>query len=695
MDFLKIFGCKTFSDEVMREHLPDKVYRSLKDTSNLGKPLDPSIAEVVAAVMKDWAIGQGATHYSHWFHPLSNISAGKHDAFLSISPDGRVVSEFSSTALVRGESDASSFPSGGLRDTWEARGYTFWDPSSPAFIRDGTLYIPTAFCSYSGQSLDSKTPLLRAMQALNPQALRILRALGNTGSRQVTPTVGAEQEYFLIDREMYESRLDLKLCGRTLIGARSPKGQELEDHYCGRIRLRVSAFMRELDEELWKLGIPSKTKHNETAPAQHEMAPIYQTVNIACDNNLRTMEVMRITAKKHGLSCLLHEKPFAGINGSGKHNNYSLTTDDGINFLSPGKNPAENKLFLLTLCALIEVADTYADLIRLSASTPGNDHRLGGYEAPPAIISMFLGEELTHIITSIAQGIRPNSGPASALNTGVDVLPSLLKDSNDRNRTSPLSFTGNKFEFRMLGSSQPIAFINVVLTTGLADIFSRFANKLESCDDLDTAVAHIVADTIQNHERIIFNGNNYTQEWLQEAEKRGLPNLTGCLDAIDSLCDKKNIALFDRQGVLSESECRARYEIFLESFIKVVSVEAETMLHMVQRQIYPAVVAYLGEVAESLNALEAAGMRNPSLHGYLEVLNEGVQELAGYCTDLRIACQTQQGCCPNQLRERASYFQNVVCRRMTELRECCDRLETIIGADKWPMPTYADLLHRI
>jgi len=694
MEFLKSFGSKTFSDEVMREHLPEQAYRSLKDTSNLGKPLDPSIAEVVAVVMKDWAIENGATHYSHWFHPLSNITAGKHDAFLSISRDGRVISEFSSSALVRGESDASAFPSGGLRATFEARGYTSWDPSSPAFIQDGTLYIPTAFCSYSGESLDSKTPILRAMQVLNPQALRILRALGNNESRWVTPTVGAEQEYFLIDREMFEARLDLKLCGCTLIGAKPPKGQELDDHYCGQIRPRVAAFMRELDEELWMLGIPSKTKHNEVAPAQHEMAPIYQTVNIACDSNFSTMETMRAIAKKHGLTCLLHEKPFSGVNGSGKHNNYSLSTSDGINFLSPGKNPAENKLFLLTLCALIEVVDTYADLIRLAAATPGNDHRLGGFEAPPAIISMFLGEHLTDIITSIARGIRPSLRPLSPLNTGAHVLPNLLKDNNDRNRTSPLSFTGNKFEFRMLGASQPIAFINVVLTTGLADVFFRFADRLENCADLEMEVAHIVADTIQNHERIIFNGNNYAREWVEEAVRRGLPNLTNSLEAMDTLCAKKNLDLFTRWGVLSETECLARYDIFLESFIKIISVEAETMLHMAQRQIYPAVVDYLGEVAGSLSALETAGLNNSHLRGYLEKLNVQTQTLGERCEALRAACHTQQNI-PSGLRERASYFQGEVRLRMAQLRESCDNLETMVDDGKWPMPTYADLLHRI
>lgn len=693
MEMGKTFGCKTFSDEVMREHLPEAAYWSLKETSRLGKQLDPQIADVVAAVMKDWAVANGATHYSHWFHPLSNIAAGKHDAFLSITRDGRVISEFSSSALVQGEPDASSFPSGGLRATFEARGYTTWDPSSPAFIREDTLYIPTAFCTYSGEALDSKTPLLRAMQAFSPQAMRVLRALGNTTSQLVTPTVGAEQEYFLVDRERYEARLDLKLCGCTLMGAKPPKGQELDDHYCGRIRLRVADFMRDLDRELWKLGIPAKTKHNEAAPAQHELAPIYETVNIACDNNLHTMEMMRITAKRHGLTCLLHEKPFAGINGSGKHNNYSLTTDDGINLLSPGKNPAENKVFLVALCALIQCVDEYADLIRMTAAVPGNDHRLGGGEAPPPIISIFLGEEYTGMLTSIAKGIRPSLRRQDELNIGVDILPHLHKDNADRNRTSPFAFTGNKFEFRMLGSSQSISFINVVLTAALSDIFSAFADRLERCDDLEVEVAHIVADTIQNHGRILYDGNNYSDEWVAEAKRRGLPVVDNSLDALDALIQPKNMELFQRTGVLGEAECRARYDISLDSFVKVVGVEAETILQMAQRQVIPACMSYLGRAAESLNQLEAAGLENKSLREHVTTLSEEVDLLFQRCRELQSACQSgRQWDSP---REEAAHIQTVVREQMARLRESCDRLETMVGAEDWPMPTYTDLLYRV
>jgi len=691
MDIIKIFGSKTFSDDVMREHLPEAVYRSLKDTSRLGKPLDPAIADVVAAVMKDWAVQNGATHFTHWFHPLSNVTAGKHDAFLSITREGKAISEFSSSALVQGEPDASSFPSGGLRATFEARGYTAWDPSSPAFIRDGTLYIPTAFCSYSGEALDSKTPLLRAMQALNPQALRVLRALGNTTSQMVIPAVGAEQEYFLIDRQKYEARLDLKLCGRTLMGARSLKGQELEDHYCGRIRLRVAEFMKDLDEQLWELGIPSKTKHNEVAPAQHELAPIFETANIACDHNLNMMEVMRITAKRHGLTCLLHEKPFAGVNGSGKHNNFSLITDDGINLLAPGKCPAENKVFLVTLCALIECVDQYADLLRMAAAAPGNEQRLGGGEAPPAIISIFLGDEYTEMLNSIANGIRPSLRDRCALNTDVAILPQLKKDNSDRNRTSPFAYTGNKFEFRMLGSSQSIAFLNTILSTALADVFARFARRLEECDDVETEVAHIVADTIQNHGRIIFNGNNYSQEWMEEAARRGLPNLN-TVEALDSLTNPKNIELFRRTGVLNEAECLARHEIFLENYVKVVGVEAETMLYMAQQQVFPACVRYMELLSDTLNSMEKAGVNNETLRRRLTAISEQVERMVQRCEDLAAACQTAKS---GELRKRAGMMQTEVRAKMALLRESCDTLETMVGAEYWPMPTYTDLLHRI
>ncbi len=693
MDPLKIYGSKTFSDDVMREHLPDAVYRSLKETSRLGKPLDPGIADIVAAVMKDWAMGQGATHFTHWFHPLSNIAAGKHDAFLTITRDGKAISEFSSAALVQGEPDASSFPSGGLRATFEARGYTAWDPTSPAFLRGGTLYIPTAFCSYSGEALDSKTPLLRAMQAFHPQALRVLRALGKTSSRLVAPTVGAEQEYFLIDAQRYEARLDLKLCGCTLMGARPPKGQELDDHYCGRIRLRVGEFMRDVDEQLWALGIPSKTKHNETAPAQHELAPIFQTVNISCDNNLHTMEVMRLTAKQHGLACLLHEKPFAGINGSGKHNNYSLTTDDGRNLLAPGPDPAENTLFLVTMCALIEAVDSYADLLRMACATAGNDHRLGGSEAPPSIVSVYLGAQLTELLHSIARGIRPSLRPPVDLHADLSVLPSLKQDTADRNRTAPFAFTGNKFEFRMPGSSQSIAFVNVILTTALADVFARIADRLEGCADIEHEVAQIVADTVQHHGRILYNGNCYSEEWQREAARRGLPCLRTTPEALEALRDPKNIALFGRTGVLRESELSARYEISLENFVKTVSVEAHTLLQMVRRQVYPACVRYLGRVSADLAAVEAAALPHAGLRGHAQALAAGTELLARRCDALGAACDTPPSFATP--REHAAYVQDTVRARMAELRQSCDALEQMTDSEYWPMPTYVDLLYRV
>jgi len=695
MDITEIFGSKTFGDAVMRTQLPAKVYRSLKDTSLLGKPLDPEIADVVATAMKDWAISQGATHYTHWFQPLSNVTAGKHDSFLSfMDPENSsVVSEFSASALVKGEPDASSFPSGGLRATFEARGYTAWDPTSPVFVRDGTLYIPTAFCSHTGEALDAKTPLLRAMQALNPQALRILRVLGCKSFRVVSPTVGAEQEYFLIDRALYEKRLDLKLCGCTLLGAKPPKGQELEDHYCGRIRLRVADFMRDLDRELWSLGIPSKTKHNEAAPAQHELAPIYETVNIAADRNLLTMDVLRVVAKRHNLACLLHEKPFASVNGSGKHNNYSISTNDGVNFLSPGKHPEENKLFLLTLCALIESVDAHADLLRLSAATVGNDARLGGFEAPPAIISVFLGDALSGMLASIAKGIMPILGVNGDVNTDVDILPNLQKDDSDRNRTSPFAFTGNKFEFRMPGSSQSIAFANVVLTTAVTDAFSRFADRLERCEDLDTEVAHIISDTMREHSRVLYNGNSYSKEWVEEAKRRGLPILLSTLDALDCMTAKKNVELFSRWGVLDEVECRARHEIMLETFVKSVTVQAQTLLHMSKRQVFPAAAAYVAQVADEQGALERVGARNKALKAHLAQVNELLDQIGEATEALRVCCQDPPA--HRHLRVQAQYVQDVLRPAMENLRTACDEMEAVMPEDKWPMPTYTDLLHRI
>jgi glutamine synthetase len=693
MEISEIFGAHVFDDAAMRSRMPERVYRSLKETSQQGKPLDPAIADVVATAMKDWAVSQGATHFTHWFQPLNNFTAGKHDAFLSHTENGKVVTAFSSSALVQGEPDASSFPSGGLRNTFEARGYTTWDPTSPAFVKDGTLYIPTAFCSYTGEALDTKTPLLRSMQALTPQARRILGVLGYDDSCAIIPTVGAEQEYFLIDREQYEKRLDLKLCGRTLQGAKPPKGQELDDHYCGRIRLRVSAFMQELDEELWKYGISAKTKHNEVAPAQHELAPLYEVANIACDHNLLMMEIMRVIAKRHGLACLLHEKPFEGVNGSGKHNNYSISTDTGINFFSPGRHPEENRLFLLTLCAMIETADKYADLIRLSAATPGNDARLGGHEAPPAIISVFLGEHLTDILSSIAKGINPSRAGRDRIDTGVSTLPTLSKDDSDRNRTSPLAFTGNKVEFRMLGSSQSVAFCNTVLNTAMASRFSRFADRLENCENLDREIALIIADTMHNHSRIVFNGNNYTSEWAEEAKKRGLPILQTTVEAIGTFLEQKNIDLFVENGIFSASECKARYEIMMENYAKVGCIEAETLLQMAHRQIYHAAVESVGEMAGGLHALEKVGVLAPHLRDAVMELTALTEELSESLDALEKALGSLPG--EDVCEARAEAIQQEVKPVMERLRAVCDALEVRLPADRWPIPTYTDLLYRI
>jgi glutamine synthetase len=699
MDINEIFGIRVFADTDMRARMPERVYRSLKETSSQGKPLDPETADVVATAMKDWAVGKGATHYTHWFQPLNNFTAGKHDAFISHAENGKVVTEFSSSALVQGEPDASSFPSGGLRNTFEARGYTTWDPTSPAFVKDGTLYIPTAFCAYTGEALDTKTPLLRSMQALEPQARRILKLLSPenySADCTVSPTVGAEQEYFLVDREFYEKRLDLKLCGRTLLGARPPKGQELEDHYCGRIRLRVAEFMHDLDEELWKFGITSKTKHNETAPAQHELAPIYETVNIACDHNLLTMETIRVVAKKHGLACLLHEKPFNGVNGSGKHNNYSISTDKGFNFLSPGKRPEENKLFLVTLCAFIEATDTYADLLRLAAASPGNDARLGGFEAPPAIISMFLGENLTNILESIAKGISPSRRGKGEIDMGVSILPSVKRDDSDRNRTSPFAFTGNKFEFRMLGASQSIAFINTVLNAALAESFSRFADRLEKCEkseDIEREVAVIIADTVKKHGRVIFNGNNYSAEWVEEAKRRGLPNLGSTPEAAAAFIEPKNIELFTGQGVFEAHECHARYEIMLETFSKVRCIEAETLLQMLRREVYHGAVAAIGDTAAALNAMTAAGLSGGGLRECLAEMSARAGELHSLCAELEelLSNLPEEADCES----RAKVIQWRVIPVMTALRASSDALEAIMPEKHWPIPTYTDLLHRV
>lgn len=694
MNIEEIFGSRVFGDAAMKKRLPRRVYESLTRTRRLGENLDPEIADVVASAMKDWAIEQGATHYSHWFQPMNNITAGKHDAFLSVTgADGEISMEFSRKALIQGEADSSSFPSGGLRATFEARGYTTWDPTSPAFVRDDTLFIPTAFCSYNGEALDAKTPLLRSMQALSQEGVRLMHALGNQNVSRITPMVGAEQEYFLVDYPLYNQRLDLKICGRTLFGAKPSKGQELDDHYCGRIRIRVGKFMQDLDRNLWEMGIASKTKHNEAAPAQHELAPEYSTANIACDHNQLIMETMRTLSKKHGLACLLHEKPFDHINGSGKHNNYSLCTDTGENLLSPGKHPEHNLQFLLMLCAFLRGVDLYADLLRMSAACAGNDHRLGGGEAPPPIISIFLGKHLTSILNNIAAGSSPDSVCRETMNFGVNTIPSVTRDESDRNRTSPFAFTGNKFEFRMVGSSQSLAYSEVVLNTVLADSFHVFAERLEQADDRDREIRAIIADTIAAHQRIIYNGNNYSKDWVEEAERRGLPILRSSAEAFRALTEEKNIRLFDQYHVFSPKETQARYEIQLENYIHVIQIEAATMLEIAKRQIIPSCIRYSGTLAHSVHELNACGINPQRMQTHLESVScsvEAAMERTGELEEI-----LQQSTQISDLYCRAQYLSEQVCGAMARLRTVCDSLETVVDQKEWPMPTYTDLLHRI
>ncbi len=686
------FGSNVFNDAVMREKLPKSTYNELKRSIIEGLPLKPDIADIVAEAMKDWAVEKGVTHFTHWFQPMTNITAGKHDSFIVPTKDGRVMLEFSGKELIKGEPDASSFPNGGLRNTFEARGYTAWDCTSPAFIKDRTLYIPTAFCSYTGEALDTKTPLLRSMEVISEQAMRVLSLFGNTTSAKVIPTVGAEQEYFLIDRALYEKRLDLKICGRTLFGANPPKGQEMDDHYFGRIRIRVAKFMSELDEELWKLGVTSKTEHNEVAPAQHELAPIFDSVNIACDHNQLTMETMRVIAKKNSLACLLHEKPFNGINGSGKHNNWSLSTDDGINLFEPGKNPYENMQFLIFLCAVISGVDDYADLLRMSAANVGNDHRLGGNEAPPAIISIFLGEQLTDVLKSIANGDVPDLHASSILQMGVETLPKLQRDGSDRNRTSPFAFTGNKFEFRMVGSSASIACANWVLNTIVAESLSKMADRLEDAPDFDNEVKLIVKDTIKNHGKIIFNGNNYTKDWVDEAQKRGLPNLKDTVDAAGAYINPKNIEVLNKYKVLTPIECQSRYEITLENYSKIINIEANTMLEMINRQILPATIDYIGGIAESYYKLTKAGIDNNSMKQMLANLSDLTDKLSISANELEKLLFNARSL---SSVEEATYYRDNVLVKMNEVRKIADSIEVITADSSWPMPSYTDLLHRV
>ncbi len=691
----ELFGCMVFNDEVMRERLPQEVYRSLTKTIAEGKTIDATVADVVANAMKDWAIEKGATHYTHWFQPLTGVTAEKHDSFITPVGNCKVVMEFSGKELIKGESDASSFPSGGLRATFEARGYTAWDPASYAFVKDGSLYIPTAFCSYTGEALDTKTPLLRSMDAISTQGLRLLRFFGDTASKRLNTTVGAEQEYFILDREMYNLRKDLRFAGRTLFGAPAPKGQEMEDHYFGPIHPRVAAFMAELDEELWKLGINSKTKHNEAAPAQHELAPIYATTNMAVDHNLLIMECMKRTAEKHGLVCLLHEKPYKGVNGSGKHNNWSISTDTGKNLLDAGKTPAENAKFLLVLAAIVKAVDDYQDLMRISVAHAGNDHRLGAHEAPPAIVSIFLGEELEQIIRSIVDGVVYEGVRAGVMDLGIPSIPTFRKDTTDRNRTSPFAFTGNKFEFRMLGSSQNIAMPNIVLNTAVAESFKQFADVLEDAEDFDETVAKLIKDTFTAHERIIFDGNGYSDEWTKEAEQRGLLNLVSSVDAYQCFNTPKNVKLFASHGVMNQTEINSRTEILFENYAKTVNIEALTMIEMASRDILPAVTAYMGEVA---NTVAAKLSVLPTLNctperELLTKLSDLNASAYAHLEDLKKA--EEKASSTEGYAEQAEAYRDWVIPAMEKLRADVDAMEALTASDFWPMPTYGDMLFRI
>ncbi len=689
----ELFGCMVFNDQTMQERLPKSTYQALKKTVQNGEPLDLSLANVVASAMKDWAIEKGCTHYTHWFQPMTGITAEKHDSFINPNGDDQIIMEFSGKELVKGEPDASSFPSGGIRATFEARGYTTWDPTSPAFVRDGSLYIPTAFCSYTGEVLDKKTPLLRSMERISTEAVKILHLLGKTEVTRVITTVGPEQEYFLIDREMYNKREDLKFTGRTLFGAKAPKGQELDDHYFGAIKTRVAAYMKELDEELWKLGVLAKTKHNEVAPSQHELAPIFTTANIATDHNELTMEVMKKIAEKHGLVCLLHEKPFAGVNGSGKHNNWSLTTNTGENLLSPGKEPENNTQFLLFLAAVVKAVHEYQDLLRITVASAGNDHRLGGHEAPPAIISMYLGDDLGELVESIINDTEYVSKGKVRMKTGVDVLPDFRKDTSDRNRTSPFAFTGNKFEFRAPGSSQNIACPNYMLNTMVAEELSQFYDALNGAEDMEKAVKALIKKVFTEHKDIIFNGNNYADEWIEEAKQRGLLNLKSLPEAMERFVEEKNIDLFVKNKIYSEEEIRARYEIELESYSKQINIEALTMIDMAKKNITPAVTAYVKELTDTALAKKALSA----------VIPTSVEE------DLIMSLSNKLVCFVNKTAELedaviraaeyntdnltyAKYYRETVFALMQELRAVGDSMETETAAEFWPYPTYGELL---
>ena len=687
------FGCMVFDDRVMKANLSAEVYNSLRKTIDKGAKLDISVANAVAAAMKDWAVANGATHYTHWFQPLTGVTAEKHDSFISPSPDGGVIMEFSGKELIKGEPDASSFPSGGLRATFEARGYTAWDPTSYAFIKGKTLCIPTAFCSYGGEALDKKTPLLRSMEALNRQALRILHLFGNDTVKCVRTSVGPEQEYFLITNEMYEQRKDLRFTGRTLFGAKPPKGQEMDDHYFGVIKPRVAAYMEELNEELWKLGILAKTEHNEVAPAQHELAPIYTTTNIATDHNQLTMEVMQKVAEKNGLVCLLHEKPFAGVNGSGKHNNWSIATDKGVNLLSPGDTPYENAQFLLFLCAVIKAVDDYQDLLRLSVATAGNDHRLGANEAPPAVVSVFLGDELNAVLEAIETGVTYEGTKKTQMKLGVDVLPKFNRDTTDRNRTSPFAFTGNKFEFRMLGSSNSIACANIMLNSAVAESLKIYADRLEKAENFEDTLHEMIRKTIKDHKHIIFNGNGYDDTWIKEAtEKRGLLNYRTTPDCMPHLLDEKNVRMLTSHKIFSEAELKSRCEIMLDNYCKTVLIEANTMIDMAKTEIAPAVSSYVLELAntavakQTVDALISCRYEND----LLKKLSRLEEQIAVRAEELEDAVLKLQSA--GDIEEEAYMIRDIILSKMCELRVACDEAETMTAKKYWPFPTYSDLL---
>lgn len=690
-----VFGENVFNDAVMRARLPKATYKALKKTIEEGKPLDLDTANVIAHEMKEWAVEKGATHFTHWFQPLTGVTAEKHDAFLNPMDDGTAILSFSGKELIQGEPDASSFPSGGLRATFEARGYTAWDCTSPAFVKDGSLCIPTAFCSYNGEALDSKTPLLRSMEVISKEAIRVLRVLGNTTAKKVIANVGPEQEYFIVDKKLYDQRKDLILTGRTLFGSMAPKGQELDDHYFGAIKNRISDYMKDLDTELWKLGISAKTKHNEVAPAQHELATIFTTTNIATDHNQLVMETMKKVALKHGLVCLLHEKPFAGINGSGKHNNWSINTDDGENLLNPGKTPQNNKQFLLFLSAIISAVDDYADLLRFSAANPGNDHRLGANEAPPAIVSIFLGDQLSEVVRQIVEDTDGNYLSSSKLKIGVSTLPDLPKDATDRNRTSPFAFTGNKFEFRMAPSSGSIAGPNTILNTTVADVLSKYADRLEAASDVDAEVDAIIKESLKAHHKVLFDGNGYSDEWVEEAAKRGLPNIKSTVEAIKSLVAPKNIEVMSKHGVLTDVEMHSRYEVHLENYIKTINIEALTALEMAKRDIIPAVIKYSTSLAESINAIKSTGF-DADVTAQGETLTEISKLTASAMKKVKaLESAISTACSKEDSYDQAYSYRYDVFEALNSLREDVDKLETLVDSKYWPMPTYTDLLFHV